>query len=109
LSQIKFDGEGEMIASEHACKLWKFCCSHNNTNGSVICRLFSLTFAGRVKSWCETLSTVSIHTWEQFMCQFWHDFENYDYDDFCAEISELQKNEDESLEDFVMIFNSSLL
>jgi hypothetical protein len=43
------------------------------------------------------------------MRQFWHDFENYDYDDFCAEILELRKNEDESLEDFVMIFNSSLL
>jgi hypothetical protein len=33
-----------------------------------------------------------------------HDFENYDYDNLCAEISELRKNKDESLEDFVIIF-----
>jgi hypothetical protein len=38
------------------------------------------------------------------MHQFWHAFENYDYDDLCAEISELRKNEDESLEYFVIIF-----
>jgi hypothetical protein len=36
------------------------------------------------------------------MHQFWHAFENYDYDDLCAEISELRKNEDESLEYFLI-------
>jgi len=38
------------------------------------------------------------------MRQFWHDFENYDYDDLCAEISKLKKNQDESLEDFITRF-----
>jgi hypothetical protein len=104
LSQIKFDGEGETTASEHAFQIWKFCCSQNITNESVICRLFTLTLAGQVKSWCETLSVASIHTWEQFMHQFWHAFENYDYDDLCAEISELRKNKDESLEYFLIRF-----
>jgi hypothetical protein len=104
LSQLKFDGEGEISASEHAFNFWKFCCSHNITNGNVICRLFTLTFAGRVKSWCETLSVASIHTWEQFMHEFLHAFENYDYDNLCAEILELRKNKDESLEDFVIRF-----
>jgi hypothetical protein len=104
LSQLRFDGESEISASEHALHFWKFCCSHNITDGNTICRLFTLTFAGRVKSWCETLSIASIHTWEQFMREFLHAFENYDYDNLCAEILELKKNEDESLEDFVIIF-----
>jgi hypothetical protein len=71
---------------------------------NIICRLFTLTFAGRVKSWCETLSPASIHTWEQFMRKFLHAFENYDYDNLCEEILELKKNEDESLKDFVIRF-----
>jgi hypothetical protein len=48
--------------------------------------------------------TASIHTWEQFMREFLHAFENYDYDKLCEEILELRKNEDESLEYFVIIF-----
>jgi hypothetical protein len=92
LSQLKFNGEGETNSFEHAFQLWKFCCSHNITNGSAICRLFTLIFVVRVKSLCETLPIASIHTWEQFMYQIWHSFENYDYDDLCAEISELRKN-----------------
>jgi hypothetical protein len=46
----------------------------------------------------------SIHTWEQFMCKFLHAFENYDFDNLCAKILEIKKNEDESLKDFVIIF-----
>ena len=38
------------------------------------------------------------------MHNFWHDFENYDYDDLCAEISELKKNKDESLKYFLIRF-----
>ena len=38
------------------------------------------------------------------MCQFWHAFDNYDYDDLCAEISSLRKKEEESLEYFLIIF-----
>jgi hypothetical protein len=46
----------------------------------------------------------SIHTWEQFMCEFLHAFENYDYDELCKEILELRKEKDESLEDFSLRF-----
>jgi hypothetical protein len=73
-------------------------------DGYVICRIFTLTFASRVKRWRETLSDASIHTWEHFVHDFFHAFENYDYDKLCAEISELTKHKDESLKDFFIRF-----
>jgi hypothetical protein len=82
-SQLKFDGEGETSACEHAFKSWKLFSSHNIADGNFICRLFTLTFAGWVKSWCDTLSGISIHMWEQFIHEFLHNFENYDYDQLC--------------------------
>jgi hypothetical protein len=51
------------------------------------------------------LSAASIHTWEQFTRDFLHDFENYCYNNLCAKILKLKNNEDESLKDFVIIFN----
>jgi hypothetical protein len=36
------------------------------------------------------------------MRTFLHAFENYDYDKLCEEILELRKNDNESLEDFVI-------
>jgi hypothetical protein len=104
LSQLKFDGEGETYASRHALHFWKFCCSHNITNENVICSMFTLTFAGQVKSGARLCRPASIHTWEQFMREFFHSFENYDYDKLCEEILELRKNKDESLKYFVIIF-----
>ena len=50
------------------------------------------------------MSVASIHTLEQFMHAFLHAFENYDYDNLCEEILDIKKNEDESLEYFVIIF-----
>jgi hypothetical protein len=38
------------------------------------------------------------------MREFLHDFENYCYDNLCAEILELKKNKDESLTYFIIIF-----
>jgi len=104
-SKLRFDGEGEISASKHDFNFWKFCGSHNITHRNIICRLFTLTFVGQVKSWRETLSATSIHTWEQFLCESLHAFENFDYDESCAEMSELRKNIDESLEVFVIIFS----
>jgi hypothetical protein len=63
-SQLKFDGEGETIASQHDFKFFEFYYFHNITNGNIICRLFTLTFTCWVKSWCETLLAASNHTWE---------------------------------------------
>jgi hypothetical protein len=63
LSQIKFNGEGETYAFEHIFQFRKICFSQNISHEGVICRLFTLTFAGQVKNWYETLSTASIHTW----------------------------------------------
>jgi hypothetical protein len=38
------------------------------------------------------------------MLEFWCTFENYNYDESCVEISELSKNKDESLEEFIIRF-----
>jgi hypothetical protein len=70
ISQFIFDGEGETSASENVFQFWNFLFSHNISHEGVICRLFTVTFVGQVKSWCETLSVASIHTWEQFMHEF---------------------------------------
>jgi hypothetical protein len=63
--------------------------------------LIEISFAGCSLSLLQVGSRVgvrlcrpaSIHTWEQFMREFLHAFENYDYDNLCAEILELKKNE----------------
>jgi hypothetical protein len=87
LSQLIFDGESEICTYEHALHLWRFCGSHNITDGNTICKMFTLTFAGPVKKSCETFLATSIHTSKQFMLEFLHAFENYDYDGLCAETS----------------------
>jgi hypothetical protein len=37
------------------------------------------------------------------MVQFWHDFENYDYDDLCVDILVIRKNKHEYIEGFFII------
>jgi hypothetical protein len=74
LSQLRFNGESEISTSENALHLWNCFCSHNSTDGNTICTLFTLTFVGQVKSWCETFPDTSIHTWEKFMHEVLHAF-----------------------------------
>jgi hypothetical protein len=45
-----------------------------------------------------------IGTLQQCMRKIWHAFENYDYEDLYADISQLRKNKDESFEYFLTIF-----
>ena len=87
LSQLIFDGESEICTHEHALHLGIFCGSHNITDGITICKMFTLTFSSQVKKWCDTFPATSSHTSKQFMLEFLHAFENYDYDGLCAETS----------------------
>jgi hypothetical protein len=70
--------------------------------------LFTLTFEGRVKRWCDTLPTASIHIWEQFIREFLHAFKNYDDDELCEEILKLKKKKDGSWNTFFKVYVSSL-
>jgi hypothetical protein len=38
LSQLRFDGEGEISTPKHAFNFWKFCGYHNITDRNIICR-----------------------------------------------------------------------
>jgi hypothetical protein len=70
-----------------------------------------VSFAGCSRSLSQICSRVGVipfwlplSTHGSSMNEFWHVFENYNYDELCAEISELRKRKDESLEDFIIIF-----
>jgi hypothetical protein len=69
LSQLRFDGKGEISASKHGFNFYKFCGSHNITNRNIICRLFTLTFVVWVKIWCETLLSLFTH-WNNLCVNF---------------------------------------
>jgi hypothetical protein len=105
LSQLKFDGEGETTASEHAFKFWKFCSFQNITNGNVICRLFTLTFAGPGSRVGVRLCRLPLFTHGNNLCMnFGMLLRIMIMITYVQEISDLRKNEDESLEYFVIIF-----
>jgi hypothetical protein len=53
LSELTFDGEGSTSAEDHLCIFFYKCLKHNIIDPNVICRLFALTFRGRVKYWFE--------------------------------------------------------
>jgi hypothetical protein len=65
-----------------------------------IYRLFTLTFEGQIKGWCDTLLAASIHTWEKFMHYFLHAVEINNYEEVCDEILKLRKKRDESINQF---------
>lgn len=50
LSQVKFDGEGEITVVEYVYHFFKKCISYKINTDNEICRLFTLAFKGRIKS-----------------------------------------------------------
>ena len=62
MSQLKFDGEGEISIVEHTYDFSKFFESHEINCEYVACKLFILTFEGQVKLWCHTLPYAAIHS-----------------------------------------------
>jgi len=63
LSQVKFDGEGEIVVVNHVHQFFMKCKYCNIITDKEICRLFTLTFEGRINSWYEAFPTKSIHSW----------------------------------------------
>lgn len=68
-----------------------------NTNNE-ICRLITLTFEGRIKSWYEALPTKSIQSWDQFMEICLAEHHNNDPDELSDEFNSIWKEIEEYIE-----------
>jgi hypothetical protein len=100
LSNPKFDDEGHVSSFTH---LKRFDITRQNlkiVEDNETCRLFILTFEGRIKAWFRTLPTKSIHSCKQFMEMFSVAHENYVYDELVDELAEIRRPRNESENDF---------
>lgn len=98
LSQVKFDGEGEVVVFDHVHQLFMNCKSRNIITNRKICKLFTLTFEGRIKSWYEALPTKYIHSCREFMEMFLEENWQYDPDALWDELNSLWKYINDSME-----------
>jgi hypothetical protein len=109
LSENKSDGENQYISHEHVLQFVENWISNDLGHEGVMCRIFTLTFEGLAKEWCESLLAASIHTWDQFVSYFFYEFQDYDYDKICLELENLRRLEGESMIHFVIRFKSIFL
>ena len=79
LSKKKFNGESEIPIVDYLFKFIKKCTFGKITDNGALCRLFTLTFIGRIKKWFDAFMTKSFHSWEQFMELFLLAHHKYDY------------------------------
>src|SRR5699024_1207221 len=89
LSTLKFDGKGEMTLFEHISHFLKLCTKHNIHCEDVCCRFFILTFEGRVRQWCHTLTDAFIHSFKHLVRELFFTFYMYDRKKLCKKILEL--------------------
>lgn len=69
-----------------------------------MCGTCTLTFIGQAKKWCQSLSDASIRRWDEFITNFLHAFQDYDYGKVCIELENLKIFEGESIMDFIIRF-----
>ena len=106
LIEVKFDGEGGILAQEHVLQFTYNCLVNKILDPDVLCRLLAFTFEGRVKEWFVTLPISSVHSFEHFVDLFVLSFGHYDFVRLCDEWKLLTRRKGESLEDFaIRIFN----
>lgn len=105
LLKDKFSGESEISVSAHSLLFLKKYLSCKITDLGLLCRLFSLSFAGQIRKWFDTFKIGSIHSWVHFQTSFISAHQNYDYDQLCDAIESLERDEYESIDHF----NSSIL
>jgi len=79
MSQLKFDGEGGISITEHTSQFLKYSDISELIYEDVVCKLFTLTVDNRVKLWCHTLPSSSIHSFEQLFKEIHQEFDKYDY------------------------------
>jgi hypothetical protein len=101
LSKLTFDGEGNTSAKDHLNKFSCKCIKHDISDLEVLCRLFAVTFRGRIKHWFESIPACRIFDWFQFVDEFLNAFEIYDFDQLCEEFHTSLINDDPSSEHFL--------
>ena len=89
LIEVKFDGEGEILAQEHVLQFTYNCLVKKILDQYVLCRLLAFTFEGRVKEWFVTLPLSSVHSFEHFVDIFVLSFGHYDFVRLCDEWKQL--------------------
>jgi len=104
LSKINFDGEGIIFDFVHLRRFNPKCKSFEIYNENELCRLFTLTFQGRIKGWFEMFLAKSIHTWKQFIHLFIVAHRDYNYSKLCLEMESLPRYEGEPFEELFFIF-----
>ena len=90
-SELTFDGEGNTSAVDHISNFFYKCLRHKIIDPNVTCRLFALTFWGRVRCWFESFQANYIYSFSEFVIEFLSDFNNCDYDELSEELSRLRK------------------
>jgi hypothetical protein len=103
-SELTFDGEGNTSIVDHISNFFYMCLRHKITDSNDTCRLFALTFRGRVKVWFESFRENSIHSLSDFLFDLLSYFRNYNYDELSEELSFLRKENGESFNDFAIRF-----
>ena len=102
LIEVKFDGEGEILAQEHVLQFTYNCFDNKILDLDVLCILLAFTFEGRLKEWFVTLPFASIHSFKHFLDLFTLSFGNYDFVRLCDEWKQLTIKKGESLEYFAI-------
>ena len=70
----------------------------------VVCRLFPLTFEGKALYLFNVLPTHSVHSWSQFKRLFENDFDDYNPIKEYQDLSDMQVDDGESINDFNIRF-----
>lgn len=78
LSWIKYDGEGGISLLRHGVSFLGFCDRDEATLEDISYGLFAYTFERRIKQWCLTFPTTSIHFFNHMIKDLGHAFFCYD-------------------------------
>lgn len=104
--------ESTWLTVNFHCKRKKLCTSDSTfsfIDKGVLCRIFTLTFIGKSKRWCEFLPIVSIYNCDDFLTKFLHTFEDYDYEYVCNELENQRQFENEFTIEFTIRFKLKCL
>ena len=93
LSKVNFKGKRNTYVFNYVLQFIQKISNSNiyDIDEVILCRIFTLTFLEKAKSWCQSLLVASIHTWDQFIIIFLCKFDNYDYEQVCDEIEALRR------------------
>lgn len=79
LSQLKFDGKSRETILIDVVSFLGFFDSNEVPSDDIGCLLFGYTFQGRIKKWCHSFVTTSIHLFNDMIIELGHSFVFYDH------------------------------